>query len=245
MVWTLAAIIGTVLGIGVGAGMLRWALRSHRGERRPWLELMASSGVDGIADDAGGSIAPVTAPFTGRPCLAFAIEIVVEEQVPNETTFHRVFTDGAGRIHLVARDGRRIGPVDFSGGQTIFPVPLEEYGKYSSSLTNETIFHGPMQSAPPHLQAFVSQLPHEVQHLAWRPSGMLIGGKRVYFNERIVVPGQQVVLAGKAIAHGTLESERARVAKLPVAAELFGAVLVGGFAFAFVMMITAMIFGKD
>ena len=67
MVWTLAAIIGTVLGIGLGAGMLRWALRSHRGERRPWLELMASSGVDGIADDAGGSIAPVTAPFTGRP----------------------------------------------------------------------------------------------------------------------------------------------------------------------------------
>ena len=244
MIWTVAVIVGTILGIGVGAGMLRWALRSHREERRPWLDLLASSGVDGIAD-AGGSIAPVMAPFTGRPCLAFAIEIVVEEQVPNETTFHRVFTDGGGQVFLTARDGRRMGPVDLDGARTIFPTPLEEYGKYSSSLTGETVFHGPMQSAPPHLQAFVSQLPHDAQHLAWRPSGMLIGGKRVYFNERIVLPGQQVVLAGNAVAHGTVETERARVAKLPVASELFGAVLVGGFAFAFVMMITAMIFGKD
>ena len=73
---------------------------------------------------------------------------------------------------------------------------------------------------------------------------MLICGKRVYFTERIVVPGQQVVAAGSeptAIAHGTVATERARVAKLPVASELFGAVMGGAIAACLVFMVLGMI----
>jgi hypothetical protein len=253
-------IIGVVAGIGAAIAVLRWALRSHRAERRPWIHLLARSAVEGVADD-GGAIPPSTAPFTGRPCLGYVIEIVVQEPYFNETTFYRAFTDGAGQLFLRGPHGGRTAWADLRGGRVVFPIPLEEYGKYSSSLTAETIFHGTMDRAPPHLVAFVTQLDPRVQELVFRPCQM-IGGKRVYFNERIVVPGQPTVVAGPteqgsagvhvvpndempvALALGTLAAERARVAKLPIASELFGAVMGGVVVCALVNMVLAMFVAK-
>lgn len=177
-------LVGIIVGIGAAIGTLRWALREHRAERKPWLDLLGSSAVDGIADDGAGTIPPLTAPFTGRPCLGYLLEIVVEEPNVNEKTFYRAFTDGGGQLALRGHDGRPLGRFDLGGGGIIFPTPLEEYGKYSSSLTNETVFHGTMDRAPWQLAAFVQRLDPGVQELVWRPSQML-GGKRVYFNERI------------------------------------------------------------
>jgi hypothetical protein len=234
-------IIGIVVALGVAIGGLQWALRSHRNERRPWLDLLATSAMDGIAEDGCGMLRPIAAPFTGRPCLAFAIDIVIEEHFGNEITWHRVFTDGAGEMFV---RGHR---VDLAGARTIFPTPLENYGKLSLHMTNETVFRGAPQQMPPHLVGFVQRLDPETQTMIWRPSGQLIGGKRVYFNERIVLPGQPVVVAGQdpvAIAHGTVASERARVAKLPVGGELFGAIMAGGLAFAFVQMMFGIFSGR-
>lgn len=238
-------LVGIIVGIGAAIGTLRWALREHRAERKPWLDLLGSSAVDGIADDGAGTIPPLTAPFTGRPCLGYLLEIVVEEPNVNEKTFYRAFTDGRGQLALRGHDGRPLGRFDLGGGGIIFPTPLEEYGKYSSSLTNETVFHGTMDRAPWQLAAFVQRLDPGVQELVWRPSQML-GGKRVYFNERIVVPGQPIVVAGSParVAHGTVASERARVGKLPVASELFGAIMAGVIACAFVNMLLAMTVAK-
>lgn len=233
-------LVGIVVGIAAAIGALRWALRSHREDRRPWLELLDTAGADGIADDASGQIPPIVAPFTGRRCLGYVIEIVVEEQFMNETTFYRAHMDGAGQLLLRGQH------VDLRGGRTIFPTPLIEYGKFSSSLTNETVFHGPMQQAPGQLHAFVQSLDPEAQQLIYRPSRQLVGGKRVYFNERIVLPGQSVVVAGRepaALALGTLAGERARVAKLPVAGEAFGAVMAGVIACAAVNAVLAIAFG--
>jgi len=118
------------------------------------------------------------------------------------------------------------------------PTPLDAYNKLSAGVA-ETIFHGRAQTAPPHLAWFLQQLPREVQQ-------DLFGSQRIFFNERIIVPGQRLVAAGECTQHpggvdvlpagdrpvdfalGTIASERSRVATLPIAGELFGAVLVGG-----------------
>lgn len=128
------------------------------------------------------------------------------------------------------------------------------------TFSSETVFQGTIEQAPPHLSWFVQQLPPDVQHLILRPSGQLFGGKRLYFNERIVLPGQNVVAAGRcergphgvrlvptgdagvSLGFGTLQTERARVAKLPIAGELFGAVVAGGIACALVEMILSITF---
>jgi hypothetical protein len=254
-------LLGPLFGIIAGVLALRWALGSHRKDRAPWVRLLADASpgthaVDGIADD-GGAIEPIDAPFSGRKCMAFHIEIIVQEQFGNSTSWTRAFEDGVGHFFVAAPDGRRA-DVDFAGGQMILPPDLTDYRKITMSEKQGTIFEGTIDRAPPHLGWFVQRLPQDAQHIVLRASRQLIGGKRLYFNERIVVPGDKVVLAGAArdegdtfkvassqsqsvsLGFGDLASERSRVAKLPVAGEAFGAVIAGVIALALVEMIVAM-----
>jgi hypothetical protein len=240
---------------------LRWALGSHTRDRQPWLALLdkpaadaAALGglgaIDGIVSDGNGAYGPIVAPFSGRACIAFVIEIVASEQFMNETTWRRLIVDGGGQFLLAGPDGGTRCMVDLEAGGVIFPTPLLEFASAHGRSTMRTVFSGLMNQAPPHLQQFVHELAPELQQILWRSSRQLIGGKAVYFNERIVVPGDQVVVAGPvrsretagglevsstpehpvSFAFGTVASERARVAKLPVAGELFGLVVVAGIA---------------
>jgi len=133
------------------------------------------------------------------------------------------------------------------------------FAKLAAVVGPETVFQGTIDRAPPRVGWFVQMLPPDVQHMIARPSGQLVGCKRVYFNERIVVPGQPLVVGGRAspgphglslspshgdpvvFALGTVASERARVAKLPVAGEAFGAFFGGVIACALVEMVASML----
>lgn len=265
MIW----LLGPLVGIAVVVLGLRWAMRSHQRERQPWLDLLAVSAadaaasggvgaIDGVASDGAGAIPPTPAPFTGRPCLGFHIEIITQETYGNQTTWHRAFEDGYGALQLVGPDGAVRANVDLESAGVMFPTQLTAYTKLSLVHTPETIFHGPLNAMPPHLVGFVQRLPAEVQELVFRPGQQLFqGGKRVYFNERIIVPGQPVVVAGPCVpgphgvhlgptdndavsfASGSLASERQRIAKLPVLDEAFGAVMAGVIATAVVEGIVA------
>lgn len=256
MLW----LLGPVVGIVVGFLALRWALGSHRRERAPWLSLLSGAdprelAVDGNASDGGGAISPIEAPFTGRKCIAFHIEIIVQEHFGNQVTWTRAFEDGVGRFFVESADGRRT-EVDFAGGQMIFPPSLSNYSKLALAAKPGTIFEGTIDRAPPNLGWFVQRLPADEQQIVLRPSGQLVGGKRLYFNERIVVPGDKVVAAGPrddegtlrgtdhanvSLGFGNIDTERARIAKLPVASEAFGAVMGGIIALAVVEMLVGMI----
>ncbi|MFO0668619.1 MAG: hypothetical protein U0235_03180 [Polyangiaceae bacterium] len=268
MLATVLFILGPIVGVAVFFLGLRWALGSHRRERAPWLSLLdtpaaAASGapgvLEGFADDAGGAIAPMEAPMTGRACMAFHVEIITQEQFANTTTWRRVFEDARGQALLRGPAGEPRGHVDLTGAGVIFPPSLDQYTKLAAVVGPETVFQGTIDRAPPRVGWFVQMLPPDVQHMIARPSGQLVGGKRVYFNERIVVPGQPLVVGGRAspgphglslspshgdpvvFALGTVASERARVAKLPVAGEAFGAFFGGVIACALVEMVASML----
>ncbi|HSO31280.1 MAG TPA: hypothetical protein VLT33_02155 [Labilithrix sp.] len=215
-------LLGIPVGIAVTYLALRWALRSHRRERQPWLDLLSSGAQEGVAGD-GGELTPLDAPFSRRKCLAFHVELVTRQHFAGGVTWTRVFQDAVGRVFLTGPAGDPRGAIDLSGARVILPTPLDSYNKLSVGEA-ETIFHGTLQSAPPHIAWFVQQLPRDVQQA-------LFGAQRIFFNERIITPGQSVVVAEGSpsyFALGTLASERSRVSKLPIAGELFGAVLVGG-----------------
>jgi hypothetical protein len=264
MLWML----GPLVGVMVVVGGLRWALRSHRRERAPWLALLSVpahnaapqgglGALDGLALDVGQP--PLQAPFTGRACLAYHVEIITQEEFGDSTTWNRIFQDAHGEITLGGPDGAARGTADLSGAEMLFPASLDAYTKLSMVTDASTVFQGSPNQTPAHLVAYVQRLPPEVQHVIVRPSQQLVGGKRLYFNERIVLPGQSVVVAGACQAThnglhvhptsqrpvyfrpGTLHDERARIAKLPVAGEAFGAVMGGVIACAVVEMIVAMI----
>ncbi len=270
MIWAL----GPLLGVVAAVLALQWALRSQRRERQPWLDLLASRGtdaaphgglgtLDGIANDGQGTIRPVEAPFSRRRCMAFHIEVITQEQFGNQTTWERVFEDGVGYCYVAGPDGQPRGEVSLQGAQMIFPTPLTAFKKLSLTGTRETVFQGTMKQAPPHIAWFVQTLPPAIQQQIWRPSGQLVGGKRVYFNERVVVPGDPIVAAGTcawgphgvsvtsagergvSLGLGTLDGERARVAKLPVLDEVFGALLAGGLVVALVEMVVSMLAARS
>lgn len=215
--------LGPVIGAVVCGLALEWALRAHRRERRPWLDLLSRS-VDGVATDAGGTLPAIRAPFSGRPCLGYVIDVVVQESFLNRTTSQRVHRDGAGRLLLVAIDGSPRAEIDLTRAQPLFPSSPESYAK--PSMPVETVFQGPMERAPAHLVSFVQTLAPSVQRLLWRPNANVYG-KRVHFNERVVVPGQSIVAVDGFLGFGTIDAERRRISKLPMAGELFGAIAGG------------------
>lgn len=256
MIWILGPIVGVLAAIFA----LRWALRSHRDDRQPWLHLLATPGaeaamrggvgaIDGTARELGG--AALDAPFSGRKCVAFHIEIVEQDHQGNQIAWQRAFEDGVGQFAVFTPTGHPVGAVNFRGGSMLFPTPLTAFRKLAARA-KETVFKGPLEAAPPHLRWFVGQLPPDVQVQLSRPSGGILGQKILYFNERVVVPGEHVVVAGHCehganglnvfsvpdvpavLGFGDLVSERARIRRLPVADEAFGAglaaVLAGGFA---------------
>lgn len=259
--------LAPIVGLLAAFFGLRWSLREHRQERAPWLTLLDIAATDvgdgqpgtlaGIATEAGDALA---APFSGRPCLAYTCEIIVQEQLGNRTTWHRAYESGDGAVTLAGPDGAPKGDADLAGALPLFPPDLTSYNAFSGSV--DTVFRGPPSALPPHLAAFVGQLSPEEQHLILRPSGQLIGGKTVYFNERLVVRGQPLVVVGPAargesgpiiqptedadvfVGFGTKESERARIARLPIAGELFGAIMAGVIAGAMVAMVASMLVKK-
>lgn len=267
MISTVLFVLGPIVGIAVAIGGLRWALGSHRKERAPWLALLARPAfavppgtegvVEGLADDGGSG--PTEAPMTGRPCMAFHLEIITQETFGNRTTWRRVFEDARGHVFVRGPQGEPRAHADFAGAGVLFAPSLDEYTKLAAVVGRETVFQGTIDRAPPRIRWFFDQLSPDVQHLIARPSGQLVGGKRVYFNERIVVPQAPVVVAGRVTpdAHGcaitktddgriffgfgSVESERARIAKLPVAGEAFGAVMGGVIACGLVEMVASML----
>lgn len=258
-------LLGPVVGVIALIGALQWALRSHRRDRAPWIAMLsvgarsaaATRGIgaiDGVAVDVGA--APLEAPFSGRRCLGYHVEIITQEQFGDSTTWHRVWQDAHGHVTVEGPEGR--GTILLEGAEMIFPTSLDTYTKLSMVTDASTVFQGAPNQTPAQLVAYVQRLPQDVQHVIVRPSQQLIGGKRLYFSERIVIPGQSVVAAGQceATEHGvsvrgsreapvyfrptTLDEERRRLAKLPVAGEAFGAVMAGVIACALVEMVVAM-----
>jgi hypothetical protein len=266
MIWALGPIVGVLAGFLA----LRWALRSHRADRRPWLALIATSGaeaasrggvgaIDGIAAELGAAPA-LDAPFSGRKCVAFHIEIIEQDHQGNRIEWNRVFEDGAGEFAVISPAGQPVGAVNFRGGSILFPTPLTAFRKLAAR-SKETVFQGALEAAPPHLQWFVRQLPPDIRAQLGRSGGVL-GTKRLYFNERIVVPCERVVVAGHcesgpngvnvfsvpevavALGFGDLASERARLQRLPVGEEAFGAVFAGVLACGATEMLVAMFFAN-
>ncbi|NOU29615.1 MAG: hypothetical protein HOO96_17055 [Polyangiaceae bacterium] len=256
--------LGPIIGLIVGFAALQWVLRGHRKERGPWLGMLevraadaanAGGGVgalEGLVTDHG-SIAPIVAPFTGRHCLAFHVEIVTREMFGNQTTWERLFDHGDGRFGLAGPDGQVRGEVDFQGAQVFFPTPLTAYNKLSGALP-ETVFQGPPDQVPAHMVAFVRELTPELQRRIASPGTQLLGGKRLFFNERLIVPGQPVVATGwcdpdplgvrvvatdqlpVSFAFGTIATQRAALTKLPIGdivTAVFVALFVGGAATVF------------
>jgi hypothetical protein len=265
---TILFTLSPIVGILVAVFALRWALRSHREERAPWLAVLdVSAGEVADTDQLGtldgiaiATTESVVAPFSGRQCLAFTCEIITQETFGQRTTWNRVYTTAAGTIGVTGPGGGLRGEAHLDGALPLFPPELASYNAFSGSA--EAIFRGAPDALPPHLLAIVQGLSHETRQLVFRPSGQLIGGKRLFFNERIVVSGQPIVIVGAStqaeqglvllatnetdvfVGFGTKGSERARIAKLPVGGELFGAVMGGIIAGGLVAMVASMLLSK-
>ena len=186
--------------------------RSLRKKREPWVRMLAEDApaaagsgrigvLEGLASDGQGRLGPpLTAPFTGRPCMAFHIEIISRERHGpgggDETVWQRLFEDARGQALVTSHDHRVVGRVDLRGAQVLLPPDLSK-----ARVAGVTVFASSSSAfdssrLPPHLAAFAASagLP------AATKDSLFSTGRNLIFNERIVVPGQPIVVAGPCVA---------------------------------------------
>jgi hypothetical protein len=180
----------------------------------------------GIASDGDGEIVPQTAPFTGRLCLGYHVEILCADAGAGAgQEWRRVYEDSGGTAFIVGRHQRRRGRVNLRFAHVLFPPEPRD-----GEIAGATIFAGPSgafdrRTMPAILHALLAST---VFSEATRDA--LYGpGRTLLFNERIVVPGQRIVATGASkrdpaggarlsftsaepvhFAHGTAEAMKAR-----------------------------------
>lgn len=231
--------------------------RALRKKREPWVRLLSedaqratqTSGVgvlDGLATDGQGRLGPITAPFTGRTCIAFHIEVISRERYRQgngeKIVWRRVFEDAHGQALVTSGDNRLVGRIDLRGAHILLPPELSQnhIGGVTVYRSSSSMFDG--SALPPHLAAFVANLGLPTA----TKDSLFSSGRDLVFNERIVVPGQAIVAAGTCVvdpegagilvrpseqtnvffAFGTARALRISAGKVPIGEPLWSAFVV-------------------
>src|SRR5262245_49391105 len=111
-------LLGPVLAsVAFGIGFA-YERRACRQKSEGWMRLLERGGfaaarsgapgvVEGIATDGNGRLGPIVAPFTGRGCLAYHVEVIVRERhnrgTSEEIVWKRVYEDARGEAFLIDR----------------------------------------------------------------------------------------------------------------------------------------------
>jgi hypothetical protein len=253
------------VGIAVVVLGLRWALKEHRQDRRRWTQLLERTTSDSSAFQVieGEVVAheALDAPFSGRTCAAYRADLIGRTHHMNEYTYRRLAAETVGAFEVKTADGRTI-EVDFDGAQVILPPDLVGSENLSASVR---AYSGGGDRAPDRVQAWASELSDEaLWNEYFNPTrDKIFKAAQVVCLEHRLEQGQQVVLAGDVtvseggqltimagpeglfFGSGSLASERKRIATLPVASELFGAVMGGVIAAALTGGLLAAFLPKD
>lgn len=253
------------VGLIVGVLALRWALSEHRKERVRWQQLIDRKPNDASAFQVieGEVVAHETleASFSGRSCAAYRAELIGRTHHMNEYTYQRLAAQTVGTFTVKTPQGTTV-EVDFDGAQVILPPDLVGSENLSASVR---AYSGGGDRAPDRVQEWATGLGNEqLWNEYFNPSrDKLFKAAQVVCLEHRIEPGRQVVLAGDVTVSedgqttiaagpeglffgvGTLASERKRIATLPVAGELFGAVMGGVIAAAVTGGLIAAFLPKD
>jgi hypothetical protein len=147
--------------------------------------------LEGIAVSDGH--APIIAPFSGRRCLAYHIEVItIQTQLGSRRVdYERVYEQSCGDLLLVDDRRRAVGRVAFDRARPLVPTKLSKpvHGSTVHKTTRSIFDPRPL---PARLLAFI------VQHdLPWPRKDALLPGVELAFNERVVLPGDRIVAAGR------------------------------------------------
>ncbi|WP_394844832.1 hypothetical protein LZC95_48270 [Pendulispora brunnea] len=142
------------------------------------------------------------APFTGRACLAYHVEVIAKEEDADTISWARVHQEAWGYV------GLREETVSFERAGLLIPQDVvDEY------IPNVTVFRTSRsrmfpQRIPEHLQAFI----HSRNLPAATRDRLFASGRVLIFNERIVCPNDSIVVARRDaqtfFAHGTTPALR-------------------------------------
>ncbi len=244
---------------------LRWALKEHQQERRRWTRLLERTTNDSSAFQVieGEVVAHevLDASFSGRTCAAYRADLIGRTHHLNEYQYQQLATETVGAFAVKTADGRII-DVDFDGAQVILPPELVGSENLSASVR---AYSGGGDRAPDRVQAWASELGDEqLWNEYFNPTrDKVFKAAQVVCLEHRLEQGQQVVLAGDVtvseggqmtllsgpeglfFGSGSLASERKRIATLPIASELFGAVMGGVIAAALTGALLAAFLPKD
>ena len=235
------------VGITVAVLVLRWALTEHRLERVKWQQLLQRVPSDSSAFQViEGELVPhqaLDAPFSGRTCAAYRAELIGRTHHLNEYTYQLLAAETVGTFTVKTPQGTLV-DVDFDGARVILALEMVGSENLNSSVR---AYSGGGDRAPDRIQAWASELGNQqLWNEYFNPSrDKLFKAAQVVCLEHRLESGQQVVLAGDLtvseegqatmtagpeglfFGSGTLASERKRIATLPIAGELFGAVMGG------------------
>lgn len=214
--------VGVVFTVSF-AGIYTWANRANR-RRMADLAVIWSRSREVIAA-VPENAQPIPAVLTGRPTLAYHVEVVTKETNNDEIVTRRVHEESGGGFACAE------GHIDFSNARLTIEADAEFGGPvvYSSATS---MFAGAQQIPPP-VYAFLAQrnlpLPRQDQ--------MFSSGFKVVIRERVIVPGAHLWFArGDDATYfdlGSIEETR-RHAKSkqssPIWEAAIGAVLLGAFA---------------
>lgn len=234
--------------VGVIAAVvgLRWALGEYRQERARWQQLLARVPTDSslfqVIEGEVVASESLEAPFSGRTCAAYRAELIGRTHHAGEYHYRSLGTEAVGAFAVKTADGRML-DVDFDGAQVILPPELVGSENLSASVR---AYSGSGDRAPDRIQAWASEAGEQVWGEYFNPArDKIFKAAQVVCLEHRLEHGQQVVLAGDVttsedgheliaagpeglfFGSGSLASERKRIATLPIASELFGAVMGG------------------
>lgn len=245
MPWPLL-VFPPAVGLVVVVLGLRWALKEHRQERARWQQLLERAPNDSSPFQVieGEVVAHETleAAFSGRPCAAYRAELIGRTHHMNEYTYQLLAAQTVGTFTVKTAQGTI--DVDFDQARVILPADLVGSENLSASVR---AYSGGGDRAPDRVQQWATELGNEqLWHEYFNPSrDKLFKAAQVVCLEHRVEPGQQVVLAGDVTVSedgqatmaagaeglffglGSLATERKRISTLPIAGELFGAVMGG------------------
>lgn len=238
-------IVPALVGLAVGALALNWALTEHRVERLPWKRLLEqrldlrASGIgvfEGVVLEQDDQL---EAPFSGKPCLAYRVELVGRTHHLNEYTYQTLFSHSEGNFSVKSADVQVM--VDFAHASELLPPSQLEKPDLPARMR---LFGGSGDRAPERIQKYFADLGNAgLWNRFFNPNrDKVFEAAQVYCLEHRVEADEALVLAGQLtvaddhhslaaseqglfFGRGSLESERQRAARLPIAGELFGAVM--------------------
>lgn len=230
LVFVLAAVVTYVIESRA------WARKKAQQER------VLDGARDAVAQAPAGVVAPpCVAPLSGRPALAWHVDVVVRERIRNgnveEIHVRRIHEEAQGSFDAATTTGERI-PFTLEGA-SVFETPE------AIALPNVTVYFSQTSAfvsggatPPEHIARFLFSrgLPQPTADSMFQP------GVAVYVNERVVVPGTALWVAPSAgaFALGTVAAARKKLA-VPVGEVLWTSSVVGFLAGAGTGMLCAIL----